>query len=349
MKWLAWALASLLAAVSVYAQESALTSPTAAALYKVAPGPLEVDARNLDWRDEARGRDVPVRVYSPKTGDGPFPVIVFSHGLGGTREGYRHLGTHWASHGYVCVHLQHAGSDDSVWRGKTNRMQAMRDATKNVDNALNRYGDVRFAIDQIFQAREEAWLKGKLDLHNIGMAGHSFGAHTTQVVVGQGAGLAAGRLLQAHDTRISAAIIMSPNPPNRGDSARLFASIRIPCLHMTGTKDSSIVTDTTPEQRRIPFDHIPGPDNYLVTFRDGNHMVFSDRIALIADPRDEKLRAYILASTTAFWDAFLKKDEAAKKWLVEADGFEKALGADGVFERKPEKPATGGAEPKSGD
>ena len=39
-------------------------------------------------------------------------MIVFSHGLGGTRDGYEYLGRHWASYGYVSVHLQHKGSDD---------------------------------------------------------------------------------------------------------------------------------------------------------------------------------------------------------------------------------------------
>src|SRR5581483_4684895 len=76
-----------------------------------------VEAVRYDWVDAKRHRDVPVKIYYPKTGDGPFPVIVFSHGLGGSREGYEYLGNYWASHGYVSVHLQHLGSDDSVWKG----------------------------------------------------------------------------------------------------------------------------------------------------------------------------------------------------------------------------------------
>jgi len=73
-----------------------------------------VEIQRTTWHDANRDRDVPVKIYSPKSGNGPFPVIIFSHGLVGSREGYEYLGRHWASRGYVSVHLQHYGSDDDV-------------------------------------------------------------------------------------------------------------------------------------------------------------------------------------------------------------------------------------------
>src|ERR1700722_20103770 len=81
--------------------------------YKKIAGPREVEELKLEWKDAKRERAVPVKVYLPK-GEGPFPVVIFSHGLGGSRDGYEYLGRHWASHGYVGVHLQHLGSDSSV-------------------------------------------------------------------------------------------------------------------------------------------------------------------------------------------------------------------------------------------
>jgi len=42
----------------------------------------------------------------------------------------------------------------------------------------------------------------------------------------------------------------------------------------------------------------------------------------------------ILAGSTAFWDAYLRDDAAAKRWLANGD-FAAALGTDGVFEQKP--------------
>jgi predicted dienelactone hydrolase len=140
------------------------------------------------WHDPARERNVPVKIYSPNAGKAPFPVIIFSHGLGGSREGYEFLGRHWASHGYVSVHLQHAGSDDAVWRDErpAERTRAMRRATLQPSNAIDRARDVSFAIDQLeMMNREHPTFKGRLDLERIGVAGHSFGAHTTLTIAGQ--------------------------------------------------------------------------------------------------------------------------------------------------------------------
>ena len=145
--------------------------------YKKETGPYEVTATKLDWKDDRRDREVPVKVYAPKSDQGPFPVIVFSHGLGGTRDGYEYLGRHWASHGYVCVHLQHLGSDDAVWKGSKQPLADMRKAVREPANILNRPLDVRFALDQLAKLNhDDPAFKGRLDLEQVGMAGHSFGA-----------------------------------------------------------------------------------------------------------------------------------------------------------------------------
>src|SRR5438094_5772210 len=109
---------------------------------------LATDFLRLPWHDEARNRDVPVKIYFPADAAGPVPVVLFSHGLGGTRETYEYLGRQWAANGYVVVHLQHVGSDDSAWRGQDRPMQSMRRAI-NVQGALDRVGDVKFVLDQL--------------------------------------------------------------------------------------------------------------------------------------------------------------------------------------------------------
>jgi len=99
--------------------------PTGSAQAYQSPGPLAVESANYDWHDKARGRDVPAKIYYPAAGEGNWPVIIFSHGLGGSREGYAYLGRHWASHGFVCVHLTHVGSDSSVLKTASQPAGAM--------------------------------------------------------------------------------------------------------------------------------------------------------------------------------------------------------------------------------
>ena len=59
--------------------------------------------------DARRDRRVPVRLYLPAS-TAAAPVVLFSHGLGGSREGNAFMGRHWAARGYVAVFLQHPGA-----------------------------------------------------------------------------------------------------------------------------------------------------------------------------------------------------------------------------------------------
>ena len=124
--------------------------PTIAPTYAPDRKMLASDFVRADWHDAARNRDVPAKIYFPSDAAGPFPVIIFSHGLGGTREGYEYLARQWAANGYVSMHLQHIGSDDSAWRGKEQPMQTMRQAA-NLQNSTDRPKDVQLAVEQLIE------------------------------------------------------------------------------------------------------------------------------------------------------------------------------------------------------
>jgi len=307
----------------------------APAPYKQSAGPFAVDTATYDWTDAARDRAVPVKIYFPKSGDGPFPVILFSHGVGGTRDGYEYLGRHWASHGYISVHVQHIGSDDATWRGAEHPLEAMRQAVNDPANAVNRPLDIRFAITRLEQLnREDSPLKGRLDLDRIGMAGHSFGAYTTQAVIGEVFVLANGQEVSLPDPRVKAAIAMAPSAPaRRQDIDKAFAAVKVPCFYMTGTADETAIGETKAADRRIPFDRTHGADACLVTFTGGDHLIFAGQRLRGNGEKDPRFHELILMSTTAFWDTCLKGDRSAKNWLA-GGGFAAALGPDGTFETK---------------
>lgn len=287
------------------------------------------------WHDAKRDRDVPVKIYYPAKGSGPFPIIIFSHGLGGNREGYEYLGRHWAGCGYVSVHLQHHGSDDAVWKSAPNplaAMEALRKSVTNINNAIDRARDVSFGIDEVLKLNtsRESPLRGRLDTKRIGMAGHSFGAWTTLAVVGEHIHAADPIFL---DSRIRAAVAMSaPIPKGQAQRDSAFKSISVPVFHMTGTRDNSPMGETFAADRRVAYDEMNSPGTCLVTFNGADHMVFSGRM-FGRSTLDPEFQSLICAGSTAFWDAWLKDNSAAKNWLYDG-GFAALVDSNGTFEKK---------------
>jgi predicted dienelactone hydrolase len=284
--------------------------------------------------DAKRGRDIPIRVYLPAA-TAPAPVVIFSHGLGGSRENNPYLGEHWAARGYVAVFLQHAGSDTAVWKDvePAERMASMKKAA-SAQNLILRVKDVPVALDQLAVWNKESGhpLAGRLDLDHIGMSGHSFGAQTTQGVSGQT--FPGGLGQRVTDPRIRAAVMFSPNTPTTGDAQTAFGGVTIPWMLMTGTKDVAFVGGATVETREAVFPALPAGDKYEVVLDKAEHSAFSDR-ALPGDtqPRNPNHHRVILALSTAFWDAYLKGDTEAKAWL-QGDGPRGLMGAADRWQKK---------------
>lgn len=290
-----------------------LTGPARAAGYDPLAVTGAVETLDIEVVDAKRRRTVPIRVYLP-TAVTRAPVVLFSHGLGGSREGSAFLAQHWARRGYVAVFLQHPGSDDGVWKdvSATKRMSAMRAAASG-RNFLLRVRDVSAVIDQLERWNQTAGhrLGGHLDLTRIGMSGHSFGAVTTQAVSGQSYG---GNSLA--DPRIQAAIAFSPSSPLRGDVKQAFGKVRIPWLLMTGTHDTAVIGDVDLASRLAVFPALSPGGKYELVLDGAEHSAFTER-ALSGDSRPRKPNHHrsMLALSTAFWDAWLREDAAAKAWL----------------------------------
>lgn len=310
---------SLLTASAMTAEESPRYDPL-----KVAEA--AVTSLTFDARDATRDRTLPLRVYLPASTK-PAPIVLFSHGLGGSRDNNPYLGQHWAKRGYVVVFIQHPGSDESVWKSQPvlRRMDAMRDAA-SFENVIARGKDIPFVVATLtsWNRQENHPLHGRMNPERIGMSGHSFGANTTQGAAGQ---KFPGGRLSFTVPEIDAAVMMSPGPPAIGDPAKAFGDIKIPCLLLTGTRDDSPIGNQTPENRLKVFPHLTNAPAWQVVFDGATHMDFGQR-QFNGDPiKDTRYHKAILALTTAFWDATLQGKSEASAWL-------KGKGARSVLDPK---------------
>jgi predicted dienelactone hydrolase len=295
------------------------------------PAPLAAPSdgsRDDTWFDTTRNRQIPVRIRVPNA-PGPWPVILFSHGLGGNRTGGAVWGLAWANAGLLVIHMQHPGSDtDAI------REQGVREAMQPGQVAV-RLQDVRFVLDELGRRHK---LPGSVfrqaNVQAIGMAGHSFGAMTTLGMAGENFGAATPPL----ETRLKAFIALSPNLSKRPNA---YANLRSPVMFITGTEDGDVVNNgATPQTRQQPFFEAPPGGKYLLVLDGADHMTFGGQNDLPrmmtrrrpegAVAREAQHHALVQALTTTYWQAMLKNEEQAQRMLAQGAGVQ----APDVFKSK---------------
>lgn len=270
---------------------------------------------DFDWHDTARDRSVPVRLYLPASADAarPVPLVVFSHGIGGSRQGYSYLGRHWAAQGYASLHLQHVGSDRSLWMGNPFALVSRLQGAAQDGEAIARVLDLRFALDTLLAGPMGVQIDGT----RIVAAGHSYGANTT--LLAAGARLERqGKLVDYRDPRIKAAIVLSA-PPFYGESdpATILAHVTVPTLHVTATEDVIRIPGyySGADDRVKVFDATASPAKALAVFDGGSHSIFTDRAGTGGAALNPQVKEATRALSLAFLRRVFDGDEAAlRQW-----------------------------------
>jgi len=267
-------------------------------------------------------RPVPVRLSWP-SGDGPFPVIVFSHGLGGSGSGYRPLVDHWVAHGFVVAQPTHADSVSLLDAGQRAKHRSLEDFARDpavLASWSQRPVEVARVLDALPRLAEEAGLGGRLDMDHVGVGGHSFGAHTTMMVGGLAVGMG-GRRVTAADPRVDALVILSPQGPGRGLDAASYAPVTGPSLVVTGPDDRSPIHGKDGTWRRQAYDAF-GPGDHTLLWLEGTPHNLGG-ISGVARPgaaaADPEVLELVKSSTLAFWQLWLGGDDGARA-RVEAVG-----------------------------
>ncbi len=308
----------------------------AISLMVLAAGPAAAAGALCDavWHDAARNRDIPVRIRLPD-GTAKVPVVLFSHGLGGDVNGGTRWATAWAAGGIATIHIQHPGSDSSLWDKAMTPPQVI-DALKTgmtVDQFFARIADVKFVLAAVAaHPKEGACDTARLDTAHAGVAGHSFGAVTTQALAGQHFNGAPVFL----EPGFKAAIAFSPSTPVQGTAAEGFGGLALPFMSVTGTGDAvPDLSSQSAASRTEPYAAMPPGGKVLLVFEGSDHLVFGGHAMRRAPfPADAHIQAVVPEATTMFWRWQLLGDAKAGAWLAANDGLKAKLAAGERVEMK---------------
>lgn len=290
-------------------------------------GPFEVVASTaIEFTRDGRDLPLPILVRHPvptEAHPGPFPLVVFSHGMGGYCDAFEHLSTHLASHGYVVVHPAHTDSirlrreagesPDSLRRTFTQGGTSAVDLRSRIDDCLWILANIPAIETKLDHA-------GLIDDSRTAIAGHSAGAMTTQALAGLRLSPPMARRARslADGTDFDAYIIISGQGTTRPSlNEQSWSGFNRPTLVLSGTEDVSQVSDETPESRRHPYEYAPPGDKHLIHITGATHSSYQGATAPNADA--ERIEALTTHATLAFLDLYLKHNKSAQTWLTSED------------------------------
>jgi len=184
---------------------------------------------------------------------GRYPLIVFSHGNGGSRFQNTFWFDHLVSHGYIIASADHTGNArHTVIDGRLIPYQRDQRGNSNDD----RVHDVRYLLDQMLRANRgaDSRFAGRIDPEAVAAAGMSFGGITTVRVADV-------------EPRMKAAVAMAAVNID-------YTNLAIPALVMAGTKDRTIGPIGNQIIRNYWEKHT-GPA-FLLELPNGGHYSFTD-------------------------------------------------------------------------
>ncbi|MBA3685602.1 MAG: hypothetical protein H0W72_10235 [Planctomycetes bacterium] len=284
----------------------------------IAPGP---EAASADVQ-AALALEVPIpgveglrATASVPAGAGPFPLVIFSPGLGRSGNAYGFYADAWTNRGYACLRLSHPGSDIRIFADKAfwNLRSTGEKVARDPQEWQARVRDVRATIDALPGLAQRHAGLGRIDAGRIAVVGHSYGAFTALAVAGLRVNLPQRPAAELGDPRPLAFIAMAPPGPGDAIGDQAFAAIERPVLVLAGgndTQEDMRGKEHPPAWRERPWQLMAPGGKWLLTIPDAHHFTFSDGGGRQkrADPAHLER---ISATSADFLDAYLKEDARA--------------------------------------
>lgn len=289
------------------AQDGNVSRPDALT-YKLETGPYKIQTiATLVLRDTKRKKDLPLRINYPD-GKGPFPIVLFSHGAWGCKDGHIGMTELWASHGYVTIQPDHQDS----------RNLGVKIGDQKVfEYWESRPADISFILDSLGALEKKVPdLAGEMDRQRIGVSGHSYGANTAQLV--GGTKILPDNKKRFEDKRVTAVALLSGQGPGEMLTERSWEDFTKPLLVITGSRDGPTRTGKPAEWRKSPYELSPPGGKHLVWLEGMDHGlggVSGLKDGLYKFQTNEDHVKYTKIVTLAFWDAYLKDSLEARAYL----------------------------------
>ena len=325
--------------------------------YKLDAGPIVVsEVPGVTLKDTKRNKDVEVRIrYSRLPANvGPYPIVIVSHGAGGSSMAFNDLCRLIASHGYIVLSPAHS---DSIRLRKKNKDELGIDAQKEIEkladkvDPMDRLADVELILNSLDYLSDfvpdlkDAKGNPKMDRSRIAIMGHSAGAYTAQLAMGARVRKSPDSpdLASYADPRIKAGILISPQSTGSGVLTKdSWSELSLPMLVVTGAQESTPgaagFSKETPLTRREPFDLARPGDKFLIFIQGATHSSFAGQNA--ANALGEKpetdvgtITDTLASGVIAFLDDYLKQDKAAKDYLA-GDGIKTVSQGKATLEHK---------------
>jgi len=249
------------------------------------------------------------------------PLVIFSHGNDGSMLAYDPIVTDWVSWGYAVIRPDHLDS----------YLVPIEDRAQDFDDWEDRIHDVVFILDSLDQIEADIpALAGRIDRGRIGMAGHSFGAHTTQMVCGAVTTTNVSYL----DSRFRAALMISPQGIGDMLGENSWDAFTNPMMVITGRNDEG--RDGEPWTWRMdPYNHAPADGIKHAVIIDGAYHNFGDiyGIGYVPYPPNPTHVTYVRSASMAFLDAYVRDLPEAQAYLA-SDDMEVASDNEIDYQRK---------------
>lgn len=210
---------------------------------------------------------------------GRFPLVVLSHGFGGSPQHLSYLGENLASKGYIVVGIDHA---DASYRDATDFQRAFAQAVQH------RARDQQRVIEAFVEGKVgvPARITGSTDRTRVAIIGYSmggFGALATagagydpksMVITNQPAGTLTEQLEgRAHNPRIKAVVAIAPwgaQAPFRSWSPIGTGIMKTPMLLVSGDQDD--ISNHADGANWI-FDHATASNRWMLVYKNARHNI----------------------------------------------------------------------------